>query len=155
MYRKILVPLDGSPSAENVLPYARALAKRLALAVDLLEVVDIAEMARSVPAAEGLFINQLADDEAGIEGVAASGLIDGIDSESSGAQGHVAAARERARAPHRNHDGAGRAHLGKYLRLLARVVAPGQYARFVIEKTRRLGSGLRAARRGRDWCRRG
>jgi nucleotide-binding universal stress UspA family protein len=64
MYRKILVPLDGSPSAENVLPYARALAKRLALPVDVLEVVDIVEMARGVPAAEGLFINQLAEDEA-------------------------------------------------------------------------------------------
>jgi len=64
MYRKILVPLDGSPSAENVLPYARALAKRLALPVDLLEVVDIVEMARGIPAAEGLFIDQLAEDEA-------------------------------------------------------------------------------------------
>ena len=64
MYKNILVPLDGSPSAENVLPHARALAKRLSLPVDLLEVVDIAEMARSVPAAEGLFINQLAEDEA-------------------------------------------------------------------------------------------
>jgi nucleotide-binding universal stress UspA family protein len=64
MYKKILIALDGSPSAENVLPYARALAKRLALPVDLLEVIDIVEMARSVPAAEGLFINQLAADDA-------------------------------------------------------------------------------------------
>ncbi|HLN87952.1 MAG TPA: universal stress protein [Candidatus Limnocylindrales bacterium] len=64
MYKKILVALDGSPSAEKVLPYARALAKRMALAVDLLEVVDIVEMTRSVPAAEGLFINQLAEDDA-------------------------------------------------------------------------------------------
>ena len=45
MVKKILVPLDGSPSAEKVLPYARALAKRLALPIDLLEVVDIVEMA--------------------------------------------------------------------------------------------------------------
>jgi nucleotide-binding universal stress UspA family protein len=63
MYKKILVPLDGSPSAENVLPYARALAKRLSIAVDLLEVVDIVEMARSVSAADGLLINRLAEDE--------------------------------------------------------------------------------------------
>ena len=64
MYKKILVALDGSPSAEKVLPYARALAKKLTLPVDLLEVVDIVEMTRSVPAAEGLFINQLAEDDA-------------------------------------------------------------------------------------------
>jgi nucleotide-binding universal stress UspA family protein len=64
MVKKILVPLDGSPSAEKVLPYARALAKRLALPVDLLKVVDIVEMSRSVPASEGLFINQLAEDDA-------------------------------------------------------------------------------------------
>jgi nucleotide-binding universal stress UspA family protein len=38
MYNKILVPLDGSPPAENVLPYARTLAKRLALPVELLAV---------------------------------------------------------------------------------------------------------------------
>jgi len=63
MYKKILVPLDGSPSAEKVLPYARALAHRLALPVDLLAVVDIVEMARSISAAEGLIINQLAEDE--------------------------------------------------------------------------------------------
>jgi len=64
MVKKILVPLDGSPSAEKVLPYARALAKRLALPVDLLKVVDIVEMSRSVPASEGLFMNQLAEDDA-------------------------------------------------------------------------------------------
>ena len=69
MYKKILVPLDGSPSAEKVLPYARALAKRFAIPVDLLEVIDIVEMARSVAAAEGLFINQLAADEARRSGV--------------------------------------------------------------------------------------
>ena len=69
MYKKILIPLDGSKTAESVLPYARALAKRFALPVDLLEVVDVVEMARSVPAAEGLFINQLAEDDARRSGV--------------------------------------------------------------------------------------
>jgi nucleotide-binding universal stress UspA family protein len=63
MYKKILVPLDGSPSAENALPYARALARRLSLGVDLLEVVDLVELARSVSAAEGLFINRLVEDD--------------------------------------------------------------------------------------------
>ena len=40
MYTKILVPLDGSPVAEQVLPYARSLAKALALPVELLRAVE-------------------------------------------------------------------------------------------------------------------
>jgi len=40
MYRRMLVPLDGSPLAEVVLPYARALAGRLNLAVALIHVAD-------------------------------------------------------------------------------------------------------------------
>jgi nucleotide-binding universal stress UspA family protein len=74
MYKKILVPLDGSPSAENVLPYARALAKRSALPVDLLEVVDFTELARSVSAADGLFLDRLAKDEARGSGVYLTGI---------------------------------------------------------------------------------
>ena len=74
MYRKILVPLDGSPSAENVLPYARALAKRLALPVDLLEVVDFTELARSVSSADALFLDRVAQDEARRSGVYLAGI---------------------------------------------------------------------------------
>jgi nucleotide-binding universal stress UspA family protein len=37
----MLIPLDGSQVAEQVLPYARCLAKALTIPVDLLEVVDI------------------------------------------------------------------------------------------------------------------
>jgi len=40
MYRRMLVPLDGSPLAEVVLPYARALAGRFNLAVALIHVAD-------------------------------------------------------------------------------------------------------------------
>lgn len=40
MYTRMLIPLDGSQVAEQVLPYARFLAKALAIPVDLLEVVD-------------------------------------------------------------------------------------------------------------------
>ena len=40
MYSRMLVPLDGSKVAEQVLPYARYLAKALAIPVELLEVVD-------------------------------------------------------------------------------------------------------------------
>lgn len=41
MYEKLLVPLDGSKTAENVLPYARFLAARLRLATELLSVVEL------------------------------------------------------------------------------------------------------------------
>jgi nucleotide-binding universal stress UspA family protein len=40
MYRRLLVPLDGSKIAEQVLPYARCLARELKIPVDLLGVVD-------------------------------------------------------------------------------------------------------------------
>lgn len=41
MYRKLLVPLDGSKTAENVLPYARFLATKLRLPIELLSVVEL------------------------------------------------------------------------------------------------------------------
>ncbi|HEY7219282.1 MAG TPA: universal stress protein [Candidatus Binatia bacterium] len=47
MYSKILVPLDGSTVAEQVLPYARFLAARLKVPVELLGVVDPAAIAVS------------------------------------------------------------------------------------------------------------
>jgi nucleotide-binding universal stress UspA family protein len=40
MYKKLLIPLDGSPSSETVLPYARSLARRLRLPVEFLLVTD-------------------------------------------------------------------------------------------------------------------
>ena len=40
MYNKILVPLDGSKLAEQVLPYARLLAEAMGAAVELLRVTD-------------------------------------------------------------------------------------------------------------------
>ena len=63
MYKKILVPLDGSKTAENVLPYARCFARNLQIPVELLTVVDLAELTRNVSAAEGLFLDTLIDDE--------------------------------------------------------------------------------------------
>lgn len=50
MYKKILVPLDGSPLAENVLPLARNFARSLQAEVELLAIVDIADAARRVAA---------------------------------------------------------------------------------------------------------
>lgn len=44
MYQRILVPLDGSATAEAVLPYAEALAAGFKTAVELLSVIDIGAM---------------------------------------------------------------------------------------------------------------
>lgn len=44
MYKKILVPLDGSATAEAVLPYAEAFAAGFRTAVELLSVIDIGAM---------------------------------------------------------------------------------------------------------------
>jgi nucleotide-binding universal stress UspA family protein len=40
MYRRILVPLDGSPLGENVVPYARLLGRSLKASIDLLRVTE-------------------------------------------------------------------------------------------------------------------
>ncbi len=50
MYRRILVSLDGSQVAEQVLPYVRYLAGKLEIPVDLLAVVDVAGMIGSIGA---------------------------------------------------------------------------------------------------------
>lgn len=41
MYRRMLIPLDGSKTAETILPYARFLAGSLKLPVELLAVIDV------------------------------------------------------------------------------------------------------------------
>lgn len=50
MYTRMLVPLDGSKLAENVLPYARTLAGALGLRIDLLSVVEALDFARTTHA---------------------------------------------------------------------------------------------------------
>lgn len=57
MYTRILIPLDGSKTAEKVLPYARYLAATLKLPVELLEVIDVAEIARRISPEKSHFIN--------------------------------------------------------------------------------------------------
>ncbi|HXV79328.1 MAG TPA: universal stress protein [Candidatus Binatia bacterium] len=47
MYTRMLVALDGSKLAENVLPYARTFAAALALRVELLNVVESLDFART------------------------------------------------------------------------------------------------------------
>ena len=56
MYRQILVPLDGSKIAENVLPYARFLTAKLNIPAQLISVV---EMPVSVNAEKALYLDSL------------------------------------------------------------------------------------------------
>jgi len=63
MFSKIVVPLDGSPLAEVAVPYARALAQNGNLPVELLSVIDLAEVARHIATERGLFLDTLDDFE--------------------------------------------------------------------------------------------
>jgi nucleotide-binding universal stress UspA family protein len=63
MYKKILIPLDGSKTAEAVLPLARSWSSKLKLPVDLIAVVDTAELARSLSPIERFYMNNLVDEE--------------------------------------------------------------------------------------------
>lgn len=62
MYSKVLIPLDGSNTAEKVLPYARYLARKLKLPVELLVVIDIAEMATHTTAEKARYLDTLVED---------------------------------------------------------------------------------------------
>jgi nucleotide-binding universal stress UspA family protein len=62
MYSKILVPLDGSKTAEKVLPYARYLADKFKVPVELLAVVDIAEVASHMASEKARFLDTIIDD---------------------------------------------------------------------------------------------
>ena len=62
MYSKILVPLDGSKTAEKVLPYARYLAGKFKVPVELLAVVDIAEVASHMVSEKARFLDTIIDD---------------------------------------------------------------------------------------------
>jgi len=44
MFTKLLIPLDGSKNAEKVVPLARVLAARLRLPIELLDVIDVADV---------------------------------------------------------------------------------------------------------------
>jgi nucleotide-binding universal stress UspA family protein len=62
MYTRILIPLDGSKTAEKVLPYSRFLANHLKLPIELLAVVDIAEMATHMSAEKARYLDTLVED---------------------------------------------------------------------------------------------
>jgi nucleotide-binding universal stress UspA family protein len=61
MYTRLLVPLDGSKTAEKVLPYAPFLAARLKLPVELLEVIDIVEIARLLTPEKAHYLNTVVE----------------------------------------------------------------------------------------------
>ena len=63
MYKKILIPLDGSKTAEAVLPLARSWSSKLKLPVELIAVIDTAELARSLSTIERFYMNSLVDEE--------------------------------------------------------------------------------------------
>lgn len=51
MYRRILIPLDGSKTAEQVIPRARTLAERFQVPVELLTVIDSGALLTSIEGA--------------------------------------------------------------------------------------------------------
>src|SRR5262245_14422851 len=63
MYKRILVPLDGSQTAESVLPFASCFARSMQVPVELMTAVDVPEMTRNGSAVEGLFLDSLIDNE--------------------------------------------------------------------------------------------
>ena len=62
MYEAILVPLDGSKTAEKVLPYARYLAGKFKVPVELLAVVDVVEIASHMTSEKVHFLDTLIED---------------------------------------------------------------------------------------------
>jgi nucleotide-binding universal stress UspA family protein len=77
MYTRMLIPLDGSKVAEQVLPYARCLAKKLGVPVEFLEVVDPESHTLLANPAQGRYVDTILADrvESGknyMEGIARS-----------------------------------------------------------------------------------
>src|SRR5262249_60414839 len=62
MYSRMLIPLDGSKTAEKVLPYARFVAGALKLPIELLAVLDIVEMATHTSADRARYLVTLIAD---------------------------------------------------------------------------------------------
>ena len=70
MYRKILVPLDGSILAEGVLPYVRSIARAIHVPVELLQVNDRARARADVPAVQvAQYLEKIAASFSGITDV--------------------------------------------------------------------------------------
>ena len=77
MYGKMLIPLDGSKTAEQVLPYARYLAGRFKIPVELMAIVDMAEFVAHAapgraPVYEKMIEGEAARSAAYLRGIAAT-----------------------------------------------------------------------------------
>ena len=59
MYTKLLITLDGSKTAEQVLPYARFLTSRFKKPAEILAIVDIAEMMANVSAEKAVLAYEM------------------------------------------------------------------------------------------------
>jgi nucleotide-binding universal stress UspA family protein len=59
MYTRILVPLDGSTTAEKALPYARLVSLRLRVPVELLAIVDVVEIGLRLSSDKGHLLNSV------------------------------------------------------------------------------------------------
>lgn len=59
MYTRIVIPLDGSKTAEQVLPYARTLANKLKVPVEFIGVIDIAEFAVHISAEKARYFEKM------------------------------------------------------------------------------------------------
>ena len=82
MYTKMLIPLDGSKTAEQVLPYARFFANRFHKPIELIAAIDIAEMLAYVSAEKARDVYNMIED--GVRSSetylkAVSGTVDGAD----------------------------------------------------------------------------
>jgi nucleotide-binding universal stress UspA family protein len=62
MYSRMLIPLDGSKTAEKVLPFARFVVGALKLPIELLAVVDIVEMATHISADRARYLDAMIAD---------------------------------------------------------------------------------------------
>jgi nucleotide-binding universal stress UspA family protein len=63
MYSRMLILLDGSKVAEQVLPYARCLAKALSLPVDLFQAVDAEALESLANPAQGRYVDTLLNEK--------------------------------------------------------------------------------------------
>ena len=59
MFSRMLIPLDGSKTAEKVLPYARRLATVSSISVELLGVVEMTEVAAEISSSEAPYAEAL------------------------------------------------------------------------------------------------
>jgi nucleotide-binding universal stress UspA family protein len=83
MITRMVVPLDGSTASESVLPYARLLAGKLKTPVELMGVVDVAELVSHVSAERARVLDRLIEEgvrksETYLKGVAGTFAADSV-----------------------------------------------------------------------------